>query len=72
MSVSRCLTAAANSASRTHRSEWKAQIEAQPETCPHLDICTGGMGCRARVADYLRVQFKVQARRERVGAGKRA
>lgn len=72
MSISRCLTAAANMASRTPRADWKAQIETYPEACQHPSVCTGGVGCRARIADYLRVQFQVQARRERIKAGKRA
>jgi len=71
MSVSRCLLPAAEKAARTPRAEWKAQIEALPVDCPHPSICTGGVGCRERVADYLRVQFGAQAQRERSKAGKR-
>jgi len=71
MSVSRCVLPAAERAARTPRAEWKAQVEALPVECPHPAICTGGAGCRERVADYLRVQFKAQAARERAKQGKR-
>ncbi|MGR4895011.1 hypothetical protein ACIPR8_07015 [Stenotrophomonas sp. LARHCG68] len=72
MSVSRCLLPAAEKAARTPRTGWKEQIDELPVACPHPGICTGGVGCRERVADYLRVQFKAQARREQVKGGKRA
>lgn len=72
MSVSRCLLPAALRAASTHRAEWKGQIDALPTRCQHPDVCTGGLGCRDRVAEYLRVQFQAQARRERMKRGGRA
>lgn len=72
MSISRCLLPAALRAANTPRAEWKGQIAALPEHCEHPDVCTGGQGCRDRVAEYLRVQFQAQARRERVKQGRRA
>ena len=71
MSVSRCLLPVAERAARTPRVEWKTQIEALPANCPHPDICTGGVGCRERAADYLRVQFKAQVMREQAKGGTR-
>lgn len=63
MSVSRCLGPAVEKLSGVHRSQWKGYIDALPESCPHSG-CTAG-GCRAFVADYFRVQWHVQASRER-------
>lgn len=68
MSVSMCITRAIE-ISRRPRQQWREAIEALPEACPHPDVCTGGIGCRARLADYLRVQFKAQARREQMAKG---
>lgn len=72
MSVSRCLLPVALNAARTPRAQWKAQIDALPVACQHPDVCSGGVGCRERAADYLRVQFKAQAQREQGKVGKRA
>ncbi|MEA9675866.1 hypothetical protein ABFU47_13250 [Xanthomonas campestris pv. raphani] len=71
MSVSRCITKALDIA-KAPRQQWKAAIDVLPEHCQHAAICTGGIGCRARIADYLRVQYRAQARREQLkGRGAR-
>lgn len=62
MSVSRCMGRALAIA-ETPRPQWRQAIEALPESCPAAD-CTGGIGCRARVADYLRIQWRMIAVRE--------
>lgn len=62
MSVSHCMGQALAIA-ETPRPQWRDAIEALPEACPHAD-CTGGVGCRARVADYLRIQWRMIAARE--------
>lgn len=72
MSVSRCLLPAAVLAAQTPRMKWKEQIDALPAECPHPNVCGGGIGCRQRVGEYLRVQYQAQARRERMKGGKRA
>ena len=59
MSVSRCMGKALTIAQKP-RAQWREAIEALPETCPGSD-CTGGMGCRARVADYMRIQWRMIA-----------
>ncbi|WP_024940156.1 hypothetical protein [Xanthomonas arboricola] len=68
MSVSRCITKALDIA-KAPRQQWKAAVDALPEHCQNTDICTGGIGCRARIADYLRVQYRAQARREQLKGG---
>ncbi|MBV6857236.1 hypothetical protein KWH07_06205 [Xanthomonas campestris pv. zingibericola] len=71
MSVSRCIAKALDIA-KAPRQQWKASVDALPEQCQHVSICTGGIGCRARIADYLRVQYRAQARREQLkGVGAR-
>ncbi|PBJ83723.1 hypothetical protein CMZ84_04335 [Lysobacteraceae bacterium NML93-0399] len=62
MSVSRCMGRALKIA-EAPRATWADAIAAVPEACPHAD-CTGGQGCRARVADYLRIQWRMVAARE--------
>ena len=62
MSVSRCMDQALRIA-RQPRSGWKAAIAVVREACPHVD-CSAGPGCRARVADYLRVQWHMAAARD--------
>lgn len=63
MSVSRCITKALDIA-KAPRAQWREQIAQLPELCQHPDVCTGGIGCRERLADYLRVQYQAQALRE--------
>lgn len=62
MSVSRCIGQALRIAEHP-RVAWKALLEKLPEACPHAG-CTGAQGCRERVAEYLRVQYSLQVRRE--------
>ena len=45
------------------RAEWAAAIDALPAACPNAD-CTGGIGCRERIADYLRIQWRMISARE--------
>lgn len=69
MSISRCMGAALRIAQRP-RDTWAAAIDQIPERCPSSD-CTGKEGCRERVRDYLRVQYRMLARRQQ-GAGRDA
>jgi hypothetical protein len=46
------------------RAQWKTQIDGLPESCPKTD-CTPAIGCRKRIADYLRVQYQCAQRRGR-------
>lgn len=62
--VSRCISHALEIA-KVPRAEWASALDKVPEHCQHQSVCTGGMGCRKRLADYLRVQFKAQVARER-------
>lgn len=53
------------------RDTWAAAIAQLPEACQQPGTCSGADGCRQRVADYLRVQYQVQARRQRgMGEGR--
>lgn len=56
---------------RLPREKWKQAIEALPEECPCKGVCTGGMGCRERVADYMRTQWHMLAKREKRRGGAR-
>ena len=62
MSVSRCMHHAMSIAQQP-RASWGEASEKLPEVCPNSD-CTGAMGCRERVRDYLRTQYRMQARRD--------
>jgi len=62
MGVSCCLLQALD-IGRKPRTEWKAAIEAIPVECPHRAVCTGGIGCRERIADYMRMQWNMAAAR---------
>lgn len=70
MSLSRCLLPAVLALAGAPREAWKTYIHALPIDCPHGD-CTAP-GCRAYVADYFRVQWRIQcalaARRAREAA----
>lgn len=70
MGVNRCLHQALLIA-RQPRPEWRAQIEQMPEACQTPDVCTGGIGCRQRIADYLRVQWMMIERRVSQGGRRR-
>jgi len=68
MSAARCMHHALRIA-RGHRESWKHQIEQLPEACPHED-CGQPKSCRARVADYLRMQWRMAERRGNKGGRK--
>jgi len=65
LSVSRCLGAAATELGGQPREQWKAYIDALPETCPHAD-CTASVGCRGVAGEYFRMQWRIHAAQERV------
>lgn len=47
---------------------WAAQIAKLPAGCAHAD-CGAPRDCRERVADYLRMQYRIKrARRPRTGS----
>lgn len=69
MGVNQCLHQALVIA-RQPREHWRAQIEQMPEACQASGVCTGGVGCRQRIAEYLRVQWLMMERRE-AAAGRR-
>lgn len=70
MGVSRCIAKAIDIA-KAPRSDWKTSVEALPETCECPSVCTAGIGCRERIADYLRMQWLMLERRERIRGRKR-
>lgn len=70
MSVSCCLLKALD-IGRKPRTEWKAAIKAIPAECPCASICTGGIGCRERVAAYMRMQWNMMERRAARQGGRR-
>lgn len=65
MSVSRCLGQAVAALGGVPREEWKAYLDALPETCPHPD-CTTKLGCRGYVAEYFRMQWRIRGAQEQV------
>jgi hypothetical protein len=62
MSVSRCMHHAMAIAKQP-RATWGEASERLPECCPNTD-CTGDKGCRERVREYLRTQYRMQSRRD--------
>lgn len=70
MSVSMCLMKAIDIAAAP-RQCWKAAVEQLPVQCQHPGTCSGGIGCRQRIADYLRVQYQAQALREQKHGGRK-
>lgn len=70
MGVNPCLHQALLIA-RQPRSEWRAQIAQIAENCEAPGVCTGGVGCRQRIAEYLRVQWWMIERRESQAARRR-
>lgn len=70
MGVSRCITKAIE-IGRRPKAEWKDAIEQLPAECPSAGFCTGGIGCRERIADYLRMQWNMLAAREKRASGGR-
>ncbi|TFZ46108.1 hypothetical protein E5C33_07500 [Stenotrophomonas maltophilia] len=69
MGVNRCLTQALLIAKKP-RGQWKGGIAQLPEACQAPGICSGGIGCRERLADYLRVQWRMIERREALKTGR--
>ncbi|MHC1664743.1 hypothetical protein ACODUI_06310 [Stenotrophomonas geniculata] len=69
--MNRCLTQALLIAQKP-RNQWKGEIAQAPEACQAPGVCSAGIGCRARLADYLRVQWRMIERREalKVGCGR--
>lgn len=63
MSVSHCMHRALEIA-KMPRPECKAQIEALPVACAHSD-CGQPKSCRERIADYLRMQWRMAEQRAR-------
>ena len=70
MGVSNCLTKALD-IGRRPREEWKAAVAEIPVECPHKGVCTGGLGCQDRIAEYLRTQWQMNVRREKQTGGGR-
>ncbi len=68
--MNRCLHQALLIA-RQPRTEWRVQIDQVPEPCQAPGVCTGGVGCRQRIAEYLRVQWWMIERRESQAARRR-
>lgn len=68
--MNRCLHQALLIA-RQPRSEWRTQIDQIAEACQAPAVCTGGVGCRQRIAEYLRVQWWMIERRESQAARRR-
>lgn len=56
MSAGRCMHHALAIA-RKPLSEWADDIASLPSSCPYTD-CDPPKDCRARVAEYLRVQYR--------------
>lgn len=69
MSVGHCMDQALNIA-RLPVGDWAGAIERVRIDCPHAD-CGSPQSCRARVADYLRVQFRVLKNRASAPKGAR-
>lgn len=61
MSVSHCMHLALEIAAGPDEG-WGDAIQQIPERCPHPD-CGEPRNCRERVADYLRMQYRVKRRR---------
>ncbi|MCU1033294.1 hypothetical protein JAK64_05955 [Stenotrophomonas maltophilia] len=70
MGVNRCLHQALLIA-RQPRAEWRTQIDQIAEACQAPGVCTGGIGCRQRIAEYLRVQWWMIERRKSQAARRR-
>lgn len=65
MSVSHCMHKALAIA-ETPLESWSGAIAQLPDACEHAD-CGQPRSCRARIADYLRVQYRAQRRRQKRG-----
>ena len=62
MTTSHCMHRAMSIAKQPLKS-WSALIEAIPETCEH-DDCGNPRNCRQRIAEYLRMQWRMAERRK--------
>lgn len=62
MSVGHCMGQALAIAQRP-MDLWAVAIAQVTETCAHAD-CGAPRNCRERVAEYLRVQYKMRQRRD--------
>lgn len=70
MSVSHCMGRALDIAQKP-LVEWAGAIAEVSDACPHPD-CGEPRNCRERIADYLRVQYRIRRRRDdAAGAAKR-
>ena len=62
MSVSHCMGLALDIA-RLPDHQWAGEIAKLPEACAHAD-CGLPRNCRERIAEYLRVQYRMARRLE--------
>lgn len=69
MSVSHCMHRALEIANLPVET-WGDAIERVPDTCAHAD-CTEFKSCRARIREYLRMQYRMHSRRQRPKRGAR-
>ena len=70
MSISHCLGPAVERIAQLPRTQWEGEIAKLPEHCPHRGDCTVRGGCREHVADYFRMQWRMQQHRARIGQRK--
>ena len=63
MSVSHCMHKALDIAKRP-RAEWSGMIDKLPTNCEHAD-CGEPRNCQQRIREYMRMQWKIQNRREK-------
>jgi hypothetical protein len=66
MTVSHCLHQALRIA-RQPRQDWAAAIEVLPQTCAY-DDCGAPRNCRERIAEYLRMQWRISERKQQAKA----
>lgn len=71
MSVSRCLGPAVDVLRGIPREQWSAHLDTLPMVCPQSD-CTAKPGCRGYVAEYFRMQWRIQCAQERIAQVKAA
>ncbi len=63
MSISHCMYRTLDIARLPER-EWPALIDTLPDACAHAD-CGAPRSCRARAAEYLRMQWRIKQRRDK-------
>lgn len=66
MSMSHCMGRALEIA-KAPRETWGARIAELPNGCEHHD-CGAPRNCRERIAEYLRMQWRIADRRSRIVA----